>query len=77
MKSRVNSFDEIMARRWREDSAKLAKIERLRDAAPDLLAALQSIVNSLSENDDEGLVEHAPQMEAARAAIAKATGEKP
>ncbi len=47
---------------------------RLISAAPELLEALQSIVQSLSDQDDEGLIEHAEPMIAARAAIAKATG---
>ena len=42
-------------------------------AAPDLLEALKSIVKSLADQDDEGLIEHAQQMIDARAAIAKAT----
>lgn len=50
---------------------------RLIAAAPDLLAALQAIVDSLSLQDDEGLIEHAEPMIAARAAIAKATGTEP
>lgn len=50
---------------------------RLIAAAPDLLAALQSIVASLAEHDDEGMIEHAEQMIAARTAIAEATGEQP
>jgi len=45
-------------------------------AAPDLLNALQAIVKSLADQDDEGMIEHAQQMIDARAAIAKATGEK-
>ena len=44
-------------------------------AAPKLLEALRSIVASLAEHDDEGMIEHAEQMIAARAAIAAATGE--
>lgn len=40
-----------------------AEIERLR-------AALQGIVDSLASQDEEGLIEHAPQMEAARRALA-------
>lgn len=44
-------------------------------AAPDLLEALQSIVKSLADQDDEGMIEHAQQMIDARAAIAKATRE--
>lgn len=47
---------------------------RLIAAAPMLLEALQNIVASLSEHDDEGMIEHAEQMIAARAAIATATG---
>ena len=43
-------------------------------AAPELLEALRGLVASLSDADDEGLIEHASQMEAARAAIAKAVG---
>ena len=41
-----------------------------------LLEALRAIVKSLSEQDDEGLIEHAQQMVNARAAIAEATGEQ-
>lgn len=48
---------------------------RLIAAAPDLLEALQDIVKSLVDQDDEGMIEHAQQMIIARAAIAKATGE--
>lgn len=40
-----------------------------------LLEALRAIVKSLSEQDDEGLIEHAQQMVNARAAIAKANGK--
>lgn len=47
---------------------------RLMAAAPELLEALQSIVRSLSDQDDEGLIEHAEPMINARAAIAKALG---
>jgi hypothetical protein len=45
-----------------------------RAAVPDLLEALQAIVKSLSDQDDEGMIEHAQPMIDARAAIAKATG---
>lgn len=54
-----------------------AERARLVAAAPKLLKALQSIVDSLAEHDDEGMIEHAEQMIAARAAIAEATGETP
>jgi len=47
---------------------------RLMAAAPELLEALQAIVKSLVDQDDEGMIEHAQQMIDARAAIAKATG---
>lgn len=47
---------------------------RLMATAPELLEALQSIVRCLSNQDDEGLIEHAEPMIAARAAIAKALG---
>ena len=50
---------------------------RLIAAAPDLLAALQAIVKSLVDQDDEGMIEHAQQMIDARAAIAKSTGGQP
>jgi hypothetical protein len=49
---------------------------RLIAAAPDLLRALQTIVIYLAVHDEEGLIEHAEPMQAARAAIAKATGEQ-
>ena len=49
---------------------------RLIAAAPDLLAALQAIIKSLSDHDDKGMIEHAQQMINARAAIAKAEGQK-
>lgn len=48
---------------------------RLIAAAPDLLAALRDVIDGLSMGDQEGLIEYAPQMIAARAAIAKATKE--
>jgi len=54
---------------YKEDDARLIA------AAPDLLEALQTIVKSLADQDDEGLIEHAEPMIAARTAIAKATGE--
>ena len=45
-------------------------------AAPDLLEALRTIVKSLSDQDDEGMIEHAEPMIRARAAIQKATKEQ-
>jgi len=52
--------------------ANVAALLAERDA---LLEALRAIVKSLSEQDDEGLIEHAQQMVNARAAIAKANGK--
>jgi hypothetical protein len=46
---------------------------KLLAAAPDLLEALKNVIAGLSMGDDEGLIEYAEQMIAARAAIAKAT----
>lgn len=50
---------------------------KLAAAAPELLSALQAIVKSLADQDDEGMIEHAQQMIDARSAIAKATGGQP
>ena len=44
-------------------------------AAPDLLAALDTLVKSLVDADEEGLIEHAAEIIQARAAIAKARGD--
>ncbi len=44
-------------------------------AAPELLKALKSLVADLVDNDEEGLIEHAEPMIAARAAIARAEGK--
>ena len=51
------------------------RVKALQDENRSLLIALKSLVKSLSEQDEEGLIEHAEPMIAARAAIAKATGE--
>lgn len=48
---------------------------RLIAAAPLLLDALEAIVKSLADHDDEGMIEHAAQMVAARSAIAAARGQ--
>lgn len=47
---------------------------RLIAAAPDLLAALESLLNDLSADDEEGLFEHSETVIRARTAIAKARG---
>ena len=44
-------------------------------AAPDLYAALETLIEKLCLDDDEGLIEYAEPMIAARAALAKARGE--
>ncbi len=68
---------EIMSFVWsKSEYERVAAQARLIAAAPDLLNALQSIVKSLADQDDEGMIEHAQQMIDARAAIAKATGEQ-
>lgn len=43
-------------------------------AAPELLEALKSLVNSLAENDEDGMTEFSDDMVRARAAITKAEG---
>ena len=53
-----------------------AELRRLHALNAELLEALQNIVKSLADHDDEGMIEHAEQMIAARAAIAKAEGRE-
>ena len=48
---------------------------RLIAAAPDLLAAVQHLLATMSITDEEGLLEFAEPVAKARAAIAKAIGE--
>ena len=50
---------------------------RLMDAAPDLLAALEWAVRNMDRLNADGLPEPDPCVEAARAAIRKATGKEP
>ncbi len=52
-----------------------AELRRLHAVNAQLLEALQAIVKTLADQDDEGLIEHAQQMIDARAAIAKAKGD--
>jgi hypothetical protein len=65
---------EAAAARQREEEARAAADKRLRDAAPRLLKALRALVTSMADSDEEGLIEHAPEMVEARAAIAEAEG---
>ena len=59
---------------WGDKAA--AELRRLHALNAELLSALQNIVKSLADHDDEGMIEHAEQMIAARAAIAKAEGRE-
>jgi hypothetical protein len=72
------ALDELLGYRGiNPDVGKAAsELRRLHQVNSDLLEALQAIVKSLADQDDEGLIEHAQQMIDARAAIAKATGKK-
>ena len=72
--NQIRSDKHQIARVWMMRDGEGADNARLIAAAPDLLAALQAIVTSLAEHDDEGMIEHTAQMENARSAIAKATG---
>ena len=47
------------------------EILRLKALNAELAEALESIVKSLSDQDDEGMIEHAAPMLKARAALAK------
>jgi hypothetical protein len=52
----------------------LEEMQRRWNTHDQLVAALRSIVKSLADQDDEGMIEHVQQMIDARAAIANATG---
>lgn len=59
----------------RKQAGKVAdELAKASAAVAELIEALRNIVASLAEHDDEGMIEHAEQMIAARAALAKATG---
>jgi hypothetical protein len=62
--------------RWREESHARIKAERIRDAAPDLLAALQKSIGIISAM---GLPDEVTDnvLSEAHSAIAKAMGDKP
>ena len=57
-----------------------AEITRLRAENAGMREALSAIVSALAEQDDEGLIEFAPEMQRARAALSnssQAEGQKP
>ena len=51
------------------------KILRMEDQRDTLLAALKSLIKSLSDNDEEGLIEHTQPMMDARAAVEAVDGK--
>lgn len=57
---------------WPHRAAESEANAHLIAAAPDLYAALSALVTTLAAQDDEGLIEHAEPMAAARRALAKA-----
>lgn len=69
--AQIQSADHVGGGITRDEAAANA---RLIAASPLLLDALEAIVKSLSDQDDEGMIEHTAQMVAARAAIAAARG---
>lgn len=71
---RLAEILELGSRQFNKEAA--AELRRLHALNAELLEALQNIVKSLADHDDEGMIEHAEQMIAARAAIAKAEGRE-
>ena len=61
---------------WHEEHDICASNARLIAAAPELLEALQTIVNACAQPPWYAVTVNSPQMDAARTAIAKATGEQ-
>lgn len=69
------STDDLLTSNFGEDSVEVGTLlGQTMQQRDELLEALKSIVKSLADQDEEGLIEHAQQMIDARAAIAKATG---
>lgn len=71
----MNANDTIRTNAQGLEAAKLAAQERLRDAAPDMLEALRALVDYIGD-EWVGRFTGPQQLEQARAAIAKAAGEK-
>ncbi len=71
---RLAEILELGSRQFNKEAA--AELRRLHALNAELLEALQNIVKSLADHDDEGMIEHAEQMIAARAAITKAEGRE-
>lgn len=71
---RLAEILELGSRQFNNEAS--TELRRLHALNAELLSALQNIVKSLADHDDEGMIEHAEQMIAARAAIAKAEGRE-
>ncbi len=71
---RLDEILELGSRQFNDEAS--TELRRLHALNAELLEALQNIVKSLADHDDEGMIEHAEQMIAARAAIAKAEGRE-
>lgn len=71
---RLAEILELGSRQFNDEAS--TELRRLHALNAELLEALQNIVKSLADHDDEGMIEHAEQMIAARAAIAKAEGRE-
>jgi hypothetical protein len=71
--SKADAISLIQSRADQDNQEKARKI--LNESAPALLQALESLVESLSANDEEGLIEHSVHMVNARLAIKQARGE--
>lgn len=67
--------EELLTSDFGEDSVEVGTLlGQTMQQRDELLEVLKSIVKSLADQDEEGLIAHAQQMIDARAAIAKATG---
>ena len=71
---RLAEILELGSRQFNNEAS--TELRRLHALNAELLSALQNIVKSLADHDDEGMIEHAEQMIAARDAIAKAEGRE-
>jgi hypothetical protein len=66
VKNEHDAHNNSLTQVWRDDGERIKQLTAERDA---LRSALQAIVTSLAEHDDEGMIEHAQQMIDARAAL--------